>query len=408
VKREIWEHARILTMRTAGSYGCIEDGTLVTEGSVIAWIGSSDTLPAAMREGVERTHDCGKRCITPGLIDAHTHLVYAGNRAHEFELRSAGASYADIARGGGGILSTLRATRAASEKSLYRDARHRLENLLNEGVTGVEIKSGYGLDIATELRQLRVARELGRRNPVTVRTTYLGLHTPPPEFPNADAYVDFVIADVLPEVAAEGLADAVDAFCENIAFSPAQIERFFTAAAKRGMRVKLHADQLASGGGAALAARFHALSADHLEYAQRADLEKIAAAGTVAVLLPGAYYCLREKNPPPVAVLRELGIPIALATDCNPGTSPITSLLLMLNMGCTLFGLTPEEVLAGVTRNAARALGIETTSGTLEPGKRADFAVWDIEDPRELAYAIGANPCAQVVQNGILVKNILA
>jgi len=408
VTREIWEHARIATMQASGSYGLIEDASIVTENRMIAWVGASAALPADMSVGANQAHDCAGRCITPGLIDSHTHLAYASNRAHEFEMRLAGMDYAEIARQGGGILSTVRATRAATEPDLFAAAQRRLSALLDEGVTTAEIKSGYGLDRETELRQLRVARELGRRNPITIHATYLGLHAVPPEFPDANAYVDFVVSDVLPAVAAEGLADTADAFCDPIAFSPAQTTRFFTAAKALGLRVKLHADQRMPGGGGALAARNLALSADHLEYAQPSDLQAMACAGTVAVLLPGAFYYLRETTRPPIAALRDLGIPIALATDCNPGTSPTTSLLLMLNMACTLFDLSPQEALAGVTRNAARALGIQAQTGTIEIGKRADFVVWNVEDPAELAYAMGASSCAQIVQNGLLVKNTLA
>jgi len=408
VTREIWEHARIATMRAPGSFGLIEDASIVTENGAIAWVGASAALPAAMCVGAIQAHDCAGRCITPGLIDPHTHLVYAGNRAHEFEMRLEGMDYAEIARQGGGILSTVRATRAAAERDLYAAAQLRLRALLDEGVTTAEIKSGYGMDRETELRQLRVARDLGRHNPVTIHATYLGLHAVPPEFPDANAYVEFVIADVLPTVAAEGLADAADAFCDPVAFSPAQTTRFFTAAQALGLRVKLHADQREPGGGGELAARRRALSADHLEYAQISDLQAMASAGTVAVLLPGAFYYLRETMRPPIAALRELDIPIALATDCNPGTSPTTSLLLMLNMACTLFNLSPQEALAGVTRNAARALGIHAQTGTIEAGKRADFVVWNIDDPAELACTIGTNSCAQIVQNGRLVKNLIA
>jgi imidazolonepropionase len=393
-------------MRAPGSYGLIENGTLVVQDHQIAWVGASDALPTTLRDGAKRTHDCAQRCITPGLIDSHTHLVYAGTRTREFEMRLAGLSYLDIARDGGGILSTVHATRAASEATLFESAQRRLHALLNEGVTSVEIKSGYGLDRETELRQLRVARALGRLNPVTIRSTYLGLHAPAPEFPDTDSYVEFVITNVLPAIAAEHLADAVDAFCEPIAFSLTQAERFFTAATAHGLRVKIHAGQLTPGNGTALSTHFKALSADHLEHAERPELEVMAQTGTVAVLLPGSHYFLREKTPPRLAVLRELGIPIALATDCNPGTSPTTSLLLMLNMGCILFGLSPEEALAGVTRNAAQALGIADITGTLEVGKRADFVVWKIEEPSELAYAFGVNPSEQVVWNGTLVKDL--
>ena len=401
----LWVNGRLATMvaeTRAAPYGAIEDGALAVDGGGIAWVGARADLPGAPECLAREVHDLDRRWLTPGLIDCHTHLVYGGDRAAEFEARLEGASYADIAKAGGGILSTVAATRAASEDALFQAARPRLAALIAEGVTTVEIKSGYGLDLDNELKQLRVARALGAGLPVTVKTTFLGAHALPPEFAGrAEAYIDAVVA-MLPEVEASGLADALDAFCERIAFSPEQTARVFEAARARGLPVKLHADQLSDLGGAALAARFGALSADHLEYASAAGVAAMAEAGTVAVVLPGAFYVLRETRPPPVDAFRQAGVPIALATDCNPGSAPVTSLLLMLNMGCTLFGLTPEEVLSGVTRHAAKALGLGASHGTLEAGKAADLAVWDIERPAELAYRLGFNPLAYAVKDGII------
>ncbi len=393
-------NARVATMRPGGSpYGTIERGALALAGEHIAWVGAMADLPAGAC--AERVVDAEGRCITPGLIDPHTHLVYAGNRANEFEQRLQGESYAAIAARGGGILSTVRATRAAGEDALVEIAARRLQRLQAEGVTTVEIKSGYGLDRDTELAMLRAARALGERSGVRVRTTYLGAHTVPPEYAGRpDDYVAFLCDEMLPLVARERLADAVDAFCERIAFSPEQTTRVFETATRLGLPVKLHADQLTDGGGAALAARFGALSADHLEHTSESGVAALAAAGTVATVLPGAYYFLRETEAPPIAALRAHGVPIALATDSNPGTSPVTSLLLILNMACTLFGLTPEEALAGVTRNAARALGLAERLGTLEAGKVADCVVWDVIHPAELAYGIGSNPAHAVYARG--------
>jgi len=346
--------------------------------------------------------DANGQCVLPGFIDCHTHLVYGGDRAAEFELRLKGASYAEIAQAGGGIVSTVAATRAASEEVLLQAARLRLDALLAEGVTTIEIKSGYGLDLENELKQLRVARALGESRAVTVKTTFLGAHALPPEFAErAEDYIEAVVA-MLPAVAASGLADAVDAFCETIGFSPEQTARVFEAARAQGLPVKLHADQLSDLGGAALAASYGALSADHLEFTSAEGVAAMAAAGTVAVILPGAFYVLRETQAPPVEALRAASVPIAIATDCNPGSAPVTSLLLMLNMGCTLFRLTPEEALAGITRVAATALGLRATHGTLEAGKAADFAVWDIERPAELAYRLGFNPLAYAVKGGVI------
>jgi imidazolonepropionase len=339
--------------------------------------------------------------LTPGLIDCHTHLVFAGNRVAEFEARRNGASYEQIAKSGGGILSTVAATRAATPETLFALARSRLWSLLAEGVTTIEIKSGYGLDLDTERRMLRTARELARATGVCVRTTYLGAHALPPEFAGrTEDYVTFVCDVVLPALAAEGLVDAVDAFCERIGFDAPQVERIFRKAASLGLPVKLHADQLSDGGGAALAARHAALSADHLEYTGAAGVEALAASGTVAVLLPGAFHALGETRLPPVDELRRHGVPMAISTDCNPGSSPALSLLLMMNMACHRFGLTPEECLAGVTRSAARALGLAGDRGTLEPGKRADLVAWDIAGPAELCYWMGHNPMLDVVIGG--------
>ena len=402
----IWLNGRLATMSGGAPYGApygaIDDGAIAVAEGRIAWVGPRAELPGAPESLARKVHDLAGRWLTPGLIDCHTHLVYGGDRAAEFELRLKGASYAEIAQAGGGIVSTVAATRAASEDDLLRAARPRLEALLAEGVTVVEIKSGYGLDLENELKQLRVARALGESLPVTVKTTFLGAHALPPEFADrAEDYIDAVVA-MLPEVAASGLADALDAFCETIAFSPEQTARVFEAARAQGLPVKLHADQLTDLGGAALAARFGALSADHLEYTGADGVAAMAQAGTVAVILPGAFYVLRETQAPPIEALRGAQVPMALATDSNPGSAPVSSLLLMLNMGCTLFRLTPEEALAGVTRHAATALDLGGSHGTLEPGKAADFAVWNIERPAELAYRIGFNPLAYAVKEGVV------
>lgn len=383
-------------MTRAGPYGLIADAALAFDGETIVFAGARADAPVA-----DRTLDLGGRLVTPGLIDAHTHLIFGGNRAQEWEQRLLGADYAEIARNGGGILSTVRATRAAGYERLLQSAHGRLATLCAHGVTTVEIKSGYGLDVETEVRMLRIARDLARRLPVDVHATFLGAHTIPPEFAAmSDRYVDLICDEMLPLVVSERLADAVDAFCETIAFSPAQTERIFTRAASLGLPVKLHADQLADGGGAELAARFGALSADHLEYTSAAGIAALARAGTVAVVLPGAFYFLREGHPPPIAALRAAGVPIAIATDCNPGTSPLVSPLLALNLACTLLRFTPEEALRGMTCDAAQALGVQRDRGTLEAGKLADFVVWDVEHPAELAYALGANPCHAAYKRG--------
>ena len=399
----IWINAHLATLRE-GRYGSIRRGALGVEQGRIAWVGARADLPGVAAQLAREVHDGAGGWITPGLIDCHTHLVYAGNRAREFEQRLQGASGEDIARAGGGIVSTVRETRDASEMELIRSASARLKRLMDEGVTTVEIKSGYGLDTVTEMKMLRVARLLGETGAVKVKTTFLGAHTLPPEYQGrADAYIELVCTEMLPAVAEAKLADAVDVFCGSGGFSPQQTRRTFETAGALHLPVKLHADQFSDSNGAALAACFGALSADHLEHANEAGVRAMAEAGTVAVLLPGANYFLREKQPPPVGLLRSHGVPIAIATDCNPGSSPATSLLMMLNLACTLFRLTPEEALAGVTCHAARALGMGASHGTLEVGKEADFALWDIEEPAELAYAIGANPCTGVVKRGTAV-----
>ena len=364
--------------------GLIAPGAVVTDGVRIVWAGPMAECPPG------ESIDLGGRLVTPGLIDCHTHLVFAGDRAREFEMRLEGASYEEVARAGGGIVSTVRATRAASEDQLLAQSLPRVDAMIAQGVTSVEIKSGYGLDIETELRMLRVARRIADLRPIRVKTTYLAAHAVPPEYAGrSDAYLEEVVLPGLD--AAQGLADAVDAFCEGIAFSPAQVERLFTRARALGLPVKLHAEQLSNLHGAALAARFGALSADHLEYLDESGAQAMAAAGTVAVILPGAFYTLRETMLPPIALLRHHNVPMAVATDCNPGTAPMTSLPLAMNMACTLFRLTPAETLAGVTRHAARALGL-ADCGRIAPGLRADLAVWDAAHPAELSYRIGATP----------------
>lgn len=390
--RRILANLDLATMeRGDGPYGMLRNAALGIEDGAIAWIAEGGAIPSGWR-GVE-TRDFAGRLATPALIDCHTHLVYGGDRAKEFELRLQGATYEEIARAGGGILSTVAATRALSEDELVTASLPRLDALIAEGVATVEIKSGYGLTIADELKMLRAARRLGEMRPVRVRTSWLAAHAVPPEYKDrAEAYLDQVVLPGLDAAQAEGLADAVDGFCESIAFSAAQIARLFEHARKLGLPVKLHAEQLSDQGGAALAASYGALSADHLEFLGAEGIEAMAAAGTVAVLLPGAYYFLRERQAPPVEGLRRAGVPIAIATDCNPGSSPLASPLLAMNMACTLFRLTPEEALAGVTREAARALGLTDEIGTLAPGKRAELAIWDVGHPAELSYRIGWNP----------------
>jgi len=393
--RTLLVNARIATMR-AGRYSMIDDGAMVAEAGVVSWVGPRELAPTVKR-GNDDVVDAKGALVTPGLIDCHTHLVYAGNRAREFEMRLSGATYEDIARAGGGILSTVQATRAASEQQLAREAGARLDAMIAEGVTTVEIKSGYGLDVESELKCLRVARGLERGRNVTITTTVLGAHAVPPEYKGrADEYVDLVCGTLIPRAAEEKLADAVDAFCEGIGFSPAQTRRVFDAARAHGLKIKLHADQLSNLNGAALAAEYGAVSADHLEHTDVAGVKRLKAAGTVAVLLPGAFYFLRETKLPPVVALRTEGVPMAIATDCNPGTSPSTSILTAMNMACTLFRLTPEEALAGVTTHAARALGLQDR-GVLEPGKRADFVIWDATEPAELAWTIAGRRPISVI-----------
>ncbi len=387
---KLWRGGRLATLAGDRGWGLIDDGAMLVDGGVLRWVGPSAEAPPAA--DVVELHGA---LVTPGLVDCHTHLVYGGNRAQEFEQRLHGASYADIARAGGGIRSTVAATRAASEAELLASATRRAQALMREGVTTLEVKSGYGLDASTEARMLRVARQL---RGVDVRTTYLGAHALPPEFSDADAYIDAACA-WLPALHAEGLVDAVDAFCENIAFSPAQVARVFEVAGRLGLPVKLHAEQLSDQGGAALAARHGALSCDHLEFLSPAGIQAMAQAGTVAVLLPGAFYALRETRLPPVQALRDAGVPMAIATDHNPGSSPTLSPLLMLNMACVLFRLTPEEAWRGLTVNGARALGLRDR-GQLVAGQRADFCLWDGAHPRELAACFGHNPLIERVCQG--------
>ncbi|CNK75101.1 imidazolonepropionase [Yersinia aldovae] len=393
----LWYGADIVTMQ-GGKYHLIPQGAMAVTGGKIVWIGPYAELPP-----ITTSHEVVYKggLITPGLIDCHTHLVFGGDRSAEFEQRLNGVSYAEIAANGGGIISTVRATRAASEQQLLEQALFRLRSLLAEGVTCIEIKSGYGLSLESEIKMLRVARKLGEILPITIKTTCLAAHALPPEFTGRpDDYIDYVCSTIIPQVAVEGLADAVDAFCEHLAFSPTQVERVFLAAQKAGLPIKLHAEQLSSLNGGTLAAKFGALSADHLEYATESDVKAMSQAGTVAVLLPGAYYLLRETQCPPVEMFRRYGVPMALASDANPGTSPALSLRLMLNMACTLFRMTPEEALAGVTCHAAQALGVQQSQGTLETGKLANWVHWPLSRPAELAYWLGGQLPAAVVFQG--------
>ncbi|MFB3303446.1 imidazolonepropionase [Pseudomonas sp. AMR01] len=396
--KTLWQHCHVATM-AQGNYSIIEDAAMVTAGSLIEWIGPLAQLP----EGdYAQVHDLQGAWVTPGLIDCHTHTVFGGNRSGEFEQRLEGVSYAEIAAKGGGIASTVRATRAASEDELFASAHKRLRSLLRDGVTTVEIKSGYGLDLANERKMLRVARRLGEALPVSVRATCLAAHALPPEYKDrADDYIEHICSEMLPALAAEGLVDAVDAFCEYLAFSTEQVERVFKVAQQLGLPVKLHAEQLSSLHGSSLAARYHALSADHLEFMTEEDAIAMAASGTVAVLLPGAFYFLRETQLPPMEALRKHGVKIAIASDLNPGTSPALSVRLMLNMACTLFRMTPEEALAGATQHAATALGMGDTHGSLEVGKVADFVAWQIDRPADLAYWLGGELDKRVVRHGV-------
>jgi imidazolonepropionase len=397
MKRTLWHHLKLCAEGDPAN--TIEDAAIAVENGRIAWLGARANLPHDFASWPRE--DLGGAWVTPGLIDCHTHLVYGGQRADEFAQRLAGVSYEEIARQGGGIVSTVRATRAADEASLLKQSAARLEALLAEGVTAIEIKSGYGLDLANERKMLRVARQLGERYPVTVRTTFLGAHALPTEFAGrADDYIDEVCERMLPALADEGLVDAVDVFCERIGFSLAQSERVLDAAAKRNIAVKMHAEQLSNSGGTALAARHRALSADHLEFLDEAGVAAMKEHGTVAVLLPGAYYFIRETQLPPLDLLRQYEVPIAISSDSNPGTSPVTSLLLMMNMATTLFRMTVPEVLQGVTRHAARAFGDDRGHGSLAIGRPADFAVWPVQTLAELAYWFGRPLCARVVRHG--------
>lgn len=397
----VWRNARLATMsEVSPGLGVVSAGVVAARDGRIVHAGPEAGLPDDRLRGAE-VIDCEGRLVTPGLIDCHTHLVYAGNRANEFEMRLAGATYEEVAKAGGGIVSSVKALRAASEDELVRQSLPRLDALIGEGVTTIEIKSGYGLDLESEAKSLRAARRMTNERNVTVRTTFLGAHALPPEAKgDKDAYIDLVANDMLPAIAAEGLADAVDGFCEGIAFSPEQIARMFDKAKALGLPVKLHADQLSNLHGAALAARFGALSADHLEYTDEGGAVAMAEAGTVAVILPGAFYFIRETKKPPVELFRRHGVKMAVATDSNPGTSPLTSLLLTMNMAATLFGMTVEECLAGVTREAALALGLQDEVGTLAAGKWADLAIWDVESPAELVYRMGFNPLHRRVWRG--------
>ena len=397
----IWHGCRLATLSPSHQgLGAVEDGVIAATDGRIVYAGPAADAPSAL-DAKQRTN-CDGRWITPGLIDCHTHLVYGGNRAQEFEQRLAGASYEEIARAGGGIVSTVKATRHASAEQLVAAALPRLDALIAEGVTSIEIKSGYGLELDTERRQLQAARRLGNERAVSVRTSFLGAHTVPPEMKgNSTGYIDAICDTMLPQIAAEGLADAVDAFCEGIAFSPDETARVFAKARALGLPVRLHADQLSNLHGAALAARFGALSADHLEYADDEGIAAMGQAGTVAVVLPGAFYFIRERQVPPIDAMRRHQVPIALGTDSNPGSSPLTSLLLAMNMGATLFRLTVDECIAAVTREAARALGLFADAGSLEHGKYCDLAIWDIERPAELVYRMGFNPLHARVWRGV-------
>jgi imidazolonepropionase len=396
--KTLWQHCHVATMAN-GAYSIIEDAAIVTSGSLIEWIGPRTQLPSGEYPAV---NDLQGAWVTPGLIDCHTHTVFGGNRSGEFEQRLQGVSYAEIAAQGGGIASTVRATREATEDELFASAAKRLKSLMRDGVTTVEMKSGYGLDLANERKLLRVIRRLAEELPISVRSTCLAAHALPPEYKDrADDYIDLVCEQMLPALAAEGLVDAVDAFCEYLAFSPEHVERVFVAAQKLGLPVKLHAEQLSSLHGSSLAARYKALSADHLEFMDEDDAIAMAAADTVAVLLPGAFYFLRETQLPPMDALRKHKVKIAIASDLNPGTSPALSLRLMLNMACTCFRMTPEEALAGATIHAAQALGMAQTHGSLEVGKIADFVAWDIERPADLAYWLGGDLDKRVVRHGV-------
>ena len=395
----VWIDVNLATINET-DYGIIENAAIAIKDGKIAWLGKRADIPTFDAFSTP-TYQGKGGWITPGLIDCHTHIVYGGNRAKEFEMRLEGATYQEIAAAGGGIVSTVKATREADEETLYVAAKDRLNALMKEGVTTVEVKSGYGLDTETEIKMLRIARLLGEHHPVDVKTTFLGAHALPPEFKdNADGYIDLVCGEMLEAVAQENLADAVDAFCESVGFDLAQTKRVFEAAKKHDLPVKLHAEQMSNLGGSEMAAGFNALSVDHIEYLDEAGVKAIKESGTVAVVLPGAFYFLRETKQPPFDLLRKHQVPMAIATDSNPGSSPLCSLQLMLNMACTLFRMTPYEALSGVTINAAKALGIQDKVGTLAVGKQADLVLWNIEHPAQLSYQFGVNPCAQVIKNG--------
>ncbi len=404
-KSSLFTDCHLVTMSSDSSYGVIRDGALAVQNGDIAWVGPKSDLPENILNDSQEVYNLGGRWMSPGLIDCHTHLVYGGNRSAEFEMRLNGATYEEIARKGGGILSTVKAVRDCSEDELYNESLPRLKALMTEGVTTVEIKSGYGLSTEPEIKMLKVANRLGRDFPVTVHPTFLGAHALPPEYVGRpDNYIDLVVDEMLPAIVKNGLAESVDVFCETIGFNLSQTERVFQAAKDNGLKIKLHGEQLSDQKGAILAVRYGALSVDHLEYLNGDGVEAMAKAGTVATLLPGAFYFLHETTKPPVDLFREAGIPMAVSTDCNPGSSPSTSPLLMMNMACVLFGMTPLESLAGFTVNAAKALGIETDRGSLEVGKKGDLAVWDIAEPAELAYRMGGNPCRNVVKAGRLLE----
>lgn len=398
---KIWTDANLLTMTEGGEpYGLMQDATLVSENGQIVWIGRKNELPDHF---VGETIYCRGRYMTPGLIDCHSHLVYGGNRIDEFEKRLQGASYAEIAAAGGGILSTVKATRAASEDELVKAAQKRLKSFVQEGVTTIEVKSGYGLDVENELKMLRASNKLGRMSRIDVISTFLGAHALPPEYTdNRQGYIDLIINEMLPIIARDNLAGVVDGFCETIGFTYGEMEQIFKAATKLGFKLKLHAEQLSDQKGAALAAKYNALSADHLEHLSPASIKTMKAAGTVAVLLPGAYYTLRDTTLPPIEALRKAKVPIAIGSDCNPGSSPVLSLKLMINMASTLFKLTPEEALAGVTRNAAKALGLDDR-GVLKEGLKADMVLWDIEHPAELSYQVGGHQTLKVIKGGDVI-----
>ena len=394
----LFKNATIATMTNQGSYGLIECGALFIQDGKIDWVGKVSEIPSEFLHS--KSEDLEGRLVTPGLIDCHTHIVYGGNRSVEFEMRLNGASYEDVARAGGGIISTVSDTRLSSIEDLVKDSLPRVDQLISEGVTLIEVKSGYGLDRETELKMLKAARQIQSERPIRVVTTFLGAHAVPPEYKDdPDTYIDTICIPTLHDANNEGLVDSVDAFCENIAFDVDQVERVFQSAKKMGLPVKVHAEQLSHMGGTKLAADYRALSADHIEYANAQDAKALSIAGTVAVLLPGAFYTLRETQLPPLLDLRNEKVPIAIATDCNPGSSPLTSILLTMNMACTLFQMTPQETLAGVTKNAAKALG-KKDSGTIVIGNRADLCIWDVKHPAELSYRIGFNPLHRRIFGG--------